>query len=122
MTTNLDAFAAQLFKEWRRVTDDRRAERVKPMRVTEALDHKIATDPEAAWPLVLGIVDRAATPAEVRQAATFALTPFLVTWAPEYGDKVAAEIRRNPKFAAAVAIHNETDIASQSDHPSHGIR
>jgi hypothetical protein len=115
VTTNLDAFAAQVFKEWRRLSDNPRAEWVRRMRVSNALDLKIVTDPEEAWPLVLAIVDRAATSTE-EHAADWALELFLDVWGAEFGDQVAAEARRSPKFAAAIAIHNR-DLEPDSADP-----
>ena len=103
MRTNLDAFAAQFFAEWRHVSSDDREERMKPQRANERLDRKLTSDPEAAWRLVVAIAERARNSDEVRQAVDFALVPYILADAADLG-LVVAEAKRSPAFARSVSL------------------
>lgn len=108
MTHNLDSFAAEYFKEWRALSADApRKERIRSdSRVrashVEQLDELIWEDAEAAWHLILALVDRAPSDEALSFVAASPIEDLIRRRGAEWAHRIAAEAESNTRFREAL--------------------
>lgn len=106
MTDDLDAFIARYFDDCRMASGGgTRQERVvRERRATETayLDKLVRHDPEAAWPKILALVERAPDRAALAFVAAGPLEALITQHGGAFVDRIAAEARRSADFRLAL--------------------